>query len=178
VKKHQRRQLKPCIAQMLHAQQCWAIHEPALASLTGLMTLGPKLDEFAIAAAIGTQTIGTQMADSAGIQMAGSVAVLPIFGVLQPQATWLTKALGWTSYEQLAADIRDAAGKAEVKAIILLVDSPGGSVLGAEEAAQAIYLARGSKPIYAFTRGMNASGAYWLSSHRRRHAPARLGATL
>lgn len=163
MKKNKRQQLKAALAQMLSANECFAIHEPSLAALTGLLTLGPRVDESAVAAAIGVSP-SVLAGESPTIQMAGNVAVIPVFGVLRPQATWLTQALGWTSTEQLTRDVQDAAQKPDVKAIVLLVDSPGGSTLGVEEAAQAIYNARGSKPIYAFVRGMGASAAYWIAS--------------
>jgi signal peptide peptidase SppA len=159
MKKNKRQQLKAALSQMLQANECFAIHEPSLAALSGLLTLGPRVDECAVAAAIGVSA-----GESPTVQMAGNVAVIPVFGVLRPQATWLTQALGWTSTEQLTRDVQDAAAKADVKAIVLLVDSPGGSTLGVEEAAQAIFNARGSKPIYAFVRGMGASAAYWIAA--------------
>jgi ClpP class serine protease len=44
------------------------------------------------------------------------------------------------------------------------IDSPGGEVNGANELAQAIYDARGKKPIVAYVGGAGASAAYWVAS--------------
>jgi signal peptide peptidase SppA len=51
-----------------------------------------------------------------------------------------------------------------VEAIVLAIDSPGGTVDGTPELAQLIHAARGLKPILACTDGMMCSAAYWIGS--------------
>jgi ClpP class serine protease len=106
------------------------------------------------------------MASSDGptTQMVGNVAVLPVFGVLSQKSNWLTRALGWTSTETFERDFRDAVASSQVKAIVMLVDSPGGSAIGNEEVSNTIYAARGVKPVYTFIRGIGASAAYYFPS--------------
>ena len=51
-----------------------------------------------------------------------------------------------------------------ISAIVLDVDSPGGSVFGVEELATEIRAARGTKPVVAVANSMAASAAYWIAS--------------
>jgi signal peptide peptidase SppA len=144
---------------MLASEQLLAIHEPALGALLEVMTLGDGLSRAEIAAAIGMAS-----SDAPTTQMVGTVAVLPVFGVLSQKSNWLTRALGWTSTETFERDFRDAVASSQVKAIVMLVDSPGGSAIGNEEVSNTIYAARGVKPVYTFIRGIGASAAYYFPS--------------
>jgi ClpP class serine protease len=47
---------------------------------------------------------------------------------------------------------------------VIDVDSPGGGVFGVEEAANAVYAARGSKPIVALADVLAASAADWIAT--------------
>lgn len=53
-----------------------------------------------------------------------------------------------------------------VKAVVLVMDSPGGSVSGIAEASESIrkYLERGKK-LYVYAEGLLCSAAYWLASY-------------
>jgi capsid assembly protease len=53
---------------------------------------------------------------------------------------------------------------ATVKAIALDIDSPGGSIDGVQELADAIHAARDLKPITAHISDLGASAAFWLAS--------------
>jgi signal peptide peptidase SppA len=71
---------------------------------------------------------------------------------------------GGTSTEMLGKVIRAAAADPNVGAIVLDVDSPGGAVDGTPEVVDAIFEARGSKPIVAVANSLAASAAYWIAS--------------
>lgn len=60
--------------------------------------------------------------------------------------------------------ITAAASDPAVKAIMLRVDSPGGSVDGVNQLADAIAAAKQTKPVMAQVEGMAASAAYWAAS--------------
>jgi signal peptide peptidase SppA len=94
----------------------------------------------------------------------GSVAVIPIRGVIEPGGGFFSMFFGGTSPEFLSAQIAAAVADPNVEAIVLDVDSPGGSVSGVEEVAAEIYAARKVKPITAVSNGMMASAAYFLGS--------------
>jgi signal peptide peptidase SppA len=60
--------------------------------------------------------------------------------------------------------IRAAAQDPEIAAIMLHIDSPGGTVSGTEALAADIAAARKRKPVYAYIEDLGASAAYWLAS--------------
>jgi len=60
--------------------------------------------------------------------------------------------------------IGEATEDPEIDAIVIDVDSPGGTVTGVPEAAEAIERAATEKPVIAYTGGMMASAAYWISA--------------
>lgn len=95
---------------------------------------------------------------------AGAIQVIPVWGVLSPRANLMMAISGGTSTEILGAAIRQAREDAEIGAIVLDVDSPGGSVFGVQELADEVYSTRGVKPIIAVASPMAASAAYWVAS--------------
>ncbi len=97
-------------------------------------------------------------------QVAGAVAVLPIFGTIIPRADAFTDMSGGASLERAAARLRQALEDPAVGAIVLDIDSPGGSVYGVQEFAQEVYAARGRKKIIAVADALAASAAYWIGS--------------
>lgn len=70
---------------------------------------------------------------------------------------------GGTSMEQLAKSFVALRDDSAVKAIVLDVDSPGGSVDGLPEVAELIRSSRGAKPIVSQVNVRAASAAYWLA---------------
>lgn len=94
----------------------------------------------------------------------GAIAVLPIHGVIAPRMNMLTDVSGGTSTEELGRAFDAALADPAVSAIVLDVDSPGGSVHGLEELATRIHAARGVKPVVAVANFQAASAAYYLAS--------------
>jgi capsid assembly protease len=82
-----------------------------------------------------------------------------IFGVLG-QNDWFAD----SDYSAIRASVRRGLADPSVKTIDLVIDSPGGSVLGLPETADAIHAANRVKPVRAFVSGIAASAAYWLAS--------------
>lgn len=94
----------------------------------------------------------------------GNVAVLPLFGTIFPRANLMTQMSGATSAEMFGRQFDELVKDAEVRAIVMDVDSPGGQVGGIEELSQQIYQARGTKPIVAVANHSMDSAAYWIGS--------------
>lgn len=92
------------------------------------------------------------------------VAVIPIKGLLLSRDNTLTRMLGLTTYERIGAELVGPVNDDAVRAIVLDVDSPGGSVAGAAELAAEIRRARTRKPIIAVAEYTAASAAYWLAA--------------
>jgi signal peptide peptidase SppA len=87
---------------------------------------------------------------------AGQVGV---FGVLG-QSDWFAD----TDYASVRASVRRALADPSVRTVDIVIDSPGGSVLGLPETADVIHAANRVKPVRAFVTGIAASAAYWLAS--------------
>lgn len=94
----------------------------------------------------------------------GSIAVLPLYGVLFPKASMIGEMSGGTSLARFRASLREAVASPQISAIVIDVDSPGGLVDLVPETAQEIRQARAAKPVVAVANTEAASAAYWLAS--------------
>ena len=92
------------------------------------------------------------------------IAVLSLQGVIAQRMNMLVEYSGGTSTEIFGRQFDQAVSDKSISAIVLDVDSPGGEVFGVDELSQAIYSARGEKPILAVANSMMASAAYWIAS--------------
>lgn len=95
---------------------------------------------------------------------AGSVAIIPVYGVIAPRLNMMSDISGGTTFEKLTGQLREAMANKAVRTVILDVDSPGGSVAGNAEFAAEIMRARTKKPIIAVAQYTMASAAYQLSA--------------
>ena len=75
--------------------------------------------------------------------------------------------MGATSHDEIGAAIREAGERADIKAVFLDIDSPGGTVAGTPELAAAVATLNERKPVYAFSSGLMCSAAYWIASQAR-----------
>lgn len=118
-----------------------------------------------IRAALCGDKSATIEAKSGGLpKVNGSVAVLPLHGAISQRSSFWSDLFGGTSTERFGAMFGAALGQANIKAIVLDVDSPGGTVYGVDELSRRIYDARGQKPIYAVANSLAASAAYWIGT--------------
>lgn len=88
----------------------------------------------------------------------GTIAVIPVTGVISQHSDWYSD----TSVDDLTMDLMMALNDPSVAAILLAIDSPGGSVYGVQEVAQLILSAREQKPVVALANSLAASAAYWI----------------
>lgn len=106
-----------------------------------------------------------EQGDRAGGVLVGSVAVIPMYGLITQRASLMSDFSGGTSVDQLREALRTALADPAVAAVVFDVDSPGGSVDGLTEFASELRQARAStKPIVAQVNTLAASAAYWLAS--------------
>ncbi|MEC9280293.1 MAG: signal peptide peptidase SppA [Chloroflexota bacterium] len=82
-----------------------------------------------------------------------SVAVIEIHGVIGNHV----------KIPEFSRLIDSVAGNPRQKALLLDIDSPGGSATGSEVLYRAIQRVAEQKPVYAYVRGMGASGGYYLA---------------
>jgi signal peptide peptidase SppA len=92
------------------------------------------------------------------------VAIMPVEGVISKRLNLFSKISGGVSTQLLQRDIQAALDDTSVDAILLVIDSPGGTVDGVQTAAQFVREAAMRKPMAALADGRMASGAYWLGS--------------
>lgn len=90
------------------------------------------------------------------------VAVVPVKGTITPRPSAFSS--GGTSARVIADRMKLAAADSRVRGIMMDVDSPGGSAMGIEEAADAVTAAGKAKPVWAAVDPEAASGAYWLAT--------------
>ncbi len=72
---------------------------------------------------------------------------------------------GYTGSEFVGMELRDAADDPLVEAIVLRVNSPGGTPAAAQEIIRDLEYARARKPVVVSMGDMAASAAYHVSSH-------------
>ncbi|HUJ81590.1 MAG TPA: signal peptide peptidase SppA [Candidatus Acidoferrales bacterium] len=65
--------------------------------------------------------------------------------------------------ESVAADLRKAREDSGIKAIVLRVDSGGGSAVASEVIRREVVLAKGVKPVVVSMSDVAASGGYWIA---------------
>jgi signal peptide peptidase SppA len=97
-------------------------------------------------------------------QVAGKVGILDLFGVLSQRVGLLSAMSGGTSTQRFGQELDALVADNQVRSIVLVADSPGGSVFGTQELADKVYKARGEKKIVAVADSMAASAAYWIAS--------------
>lgn len=94
----------------------------------------------------------------------GQIGVMGLYGVISQRQNLFSRTSGGTSTDMFAAGFKQLVNERSIGAIVLDVDSPGGSVYGVHELSRVIYESRGQKPIIAVANSLMASGAYWIAS--------------
>jgi len=98
-------------------------------------------------------------------QVVGSTAVIPVHGIISQRVDMFTHvSADGSSTQRISQDFDAAMADKDVKAIVLDIDSPGGSSFGVQELSDKIYNARGKKPIISVVNSEMASAAYWIGS--------------
>ena len=96
-----------------------------------------------------------------GVEPVGNVALIPVKGVIMvdPASTFGTATASST---EIIEQIQKADKNPSIKAIVLDINSPGGSAVASKEIADAIK--KTEKPTVAVIRELGASGGYWVAS--------------
>ena len=142
----------------------WAIVPDRLTQIQEIVArraAGEDPDLAAIEARLG-KPLNNAAADGYHIQ--DGAAVIPLTGVLGQRMNLMSNMSGGTSTQLFARDVKAAAADPAVTSIVLLIDSPGGTVAGTQAAADAVRAVRGVKPIGAYVEGMMASAAAWIGT--------------
>src|ERR1700692_1553092 len=141
----------------------WAITPEVFAGVQSVYARharGERADLEALEARMGAQLNNTR----ASLDIQDGVAVIAIEGVLAKRANLFMRISGGTSTQIAAQQFAQALADPTVTAIVLAIDSPGGTVDGTQALSDQIYAARGKKPIISVADGIMASAAYWIGS--------------
>lgn len=151
---------------LLHPQKLDAIIAGLGQRLLGVDGLHLDAAELTARAVLPAEMFTTRRGERSdrGYRVVDGVAVISAMGGLVHRTKLAADSSLLIGYNDLAADLEDALAKADVHAIALVFDSPGGEVSGAFELAERIYAARGHKPMVAVADGMAASAAYLAAS--------------
>lgn len=142
-------------------QTPWAILPEKLAAIVDVVQMrarGDELTDDEIRARVGRGPASREA------YSAGTVGVLPLYGVIFPRANLFTEMSGGTSVQGFQQALRGMLGDDQVRSILIDIDSPGGSTDLIPELAAEIRAARGRKPIVALANTDAASAAYWLGA--------------
>jgi protease IV len=91
----------------------------------------------------------------------GNVAVIPVEGIiLGSDVSVFGQQIA--SSPTIVQFIEEANGNPTVKAIVLEINSPGGSAVASDEIGAAVK--RSTKPVVSVIRELGASGGYWIAS--------------
>ena len=105
------------------------------------------------------------------------VAIIPVQGMLVQRGGWMNALSGLTGFDAVRSSFAEAFNDDTVKAILLDIDSPGGEVAGCFDLVDAIYGARGKKPVWASLSENAFSAAYALASACDKICVPRTGGT-
>ncbi len=139
----------------------WAIEPSKLLEIQAIYATHLRGDKIDIGAL--EQKLGRPLNNEAQrYTIQDGVAILPLDGVIAKKANLFSQISGGVSTELAARDLRDAMADPAVHSIILLIDSPGGTVDGTQALADIV--AASTKPIVTLANGTMASAAYWIGS--------------
>lgn len=137
----------------------WLITEQALSAITALL-------EARIFSAAAPVTTEDERAEPLAItEKAAGVAVISLRGILGKHLSMLEMMCGGCDFDMVAGLIDEAAHDESVSAIVLHLDSPGGTAVGCAETYARINAIRAEtgKKIYAFCDTKACSAAYYLA---------------
>ncbi len=105
----------------------------------------------------------TSLISSITYSLSPKIAVVPISGAIMTERTSSLYGYDSISSREIASTLLDLKADTSVKAVLLDINSPGGSPVASEEISKAIESVREEKPVYALINDVGASGAFWIA---------------
>jgi len=139
----------------------WAIYEPVFRAAVDRvqdMDINLHVKQADIKAVSYTSADGTRLRDEF---IRDGVALFSLDGPLMKHVSSMEDG---TSTVLMRRAMRAAGRDERVQAIMLHIDSPGGTVAGTADLAADIAAVNKRKPVLAFIEDLGASAAYWLAS--------------
>lgn len=100
-------------------------------------------------------------------EMQDGVCIIPVDGIIGKRVSALEKSSGVVDSEDLCAALDMALEDENVQAVVLDINSPGGTVTGTPECADRVEALGKVKPVIAYCDMMCCSAAYWIASQAR-----------
>ena len=91
-----------------------------------------------------------------------NIAIIPVFGIIASQRSGL---FDFSPSEIIIQMLNKAEKDEQIRAVILKIDSPGGTVFDSEKIATKIKQVKKRKKIYALLENQAASGGYLIASY-------------
>jgi signal peptide peptidase SppA len=155
----------------------WSMHPPAFHQL--LESCGDRETFNALDPDRMRQQLGITSEYPNQTKTIDGVAVVPLVGVLVDEVDSIgMRYFGEHSYQVFERDYAAAMADNQVKAVLLLCNTPGGSAVGVTRAAEAVYNSRGTKPVFAYCHYITASAGYYIAAAADRvltHSDAMIG---
>ena len=92
----------------------------------------------------------------------GSMATMPVYGKMFPRANMMTRLSGGVSTRKLGRAIDEVEEREDIDKVMMVFDSPGGSIQGLTNTARKIR--NMETETVAFAEGLMASAAYFVGS--------------
>ena len=92
------------------------------------------------------------------------IAVICVEGIIGKHLSMLEMVCGGCDVDEISEQLKEAVDDANVQKIVLLFNTPGGTVTGVSELAQQIDEATQVKEVIGFTDTLCASAGMWLAS--------------
>ena len=108
--------------------------------------------------------LATEKPKEKALRVENGIAFIDLVGVVALRVGEIEKSSGVTDLIDFENQLVEAAGRSDVNGILLIIDSPGGSVAGTPEAAALVKKINSQKPVVAFTDSLMVSAAYWIGS--------------
>ena len=148
----------------------WALMPERLAAFTSILQRwqagGQAAPEVMTTIAADKDIVAARKQDAARTGQGANIAVLPFYGVVTQRGNMADdiSGPGAASTQKFTSALRAALQDPSVGAILIDIDSPGGSVYGVDELANEIMGARAQKPIIGLANSLAASAAYWVGA--------------
>jgi len=90
--------------------------------------------------------------------------VIPIKGEISTSDQGLLFFVQEANVPTILSCLEKAEKDSTIKAVLLEINSPGGSVVGSSNVADKVIEVKAKKPVVAYIKEIGASGAYWIAS--------------
>jgi signal peptide peptidase SppA len=148
----------------LHLDQyfgVWAIEEGAFRSAINVF------ERFNLASHLASPAAQAVLTSDAPARGRGYAVTEDGVGILRldgPLMKHLSSLSAGTSTVLARRALRAMAADKQVRSILLVIDSPGGTAAGTKDLADDVAAAAAVKPVHAFIEDLGASAAYWIAS--------------